>query len=169
MRLQILWNTAAAAAAAMSLQSCPTLCDPIDGGPPGSPVPGILQATILEWVAISFSNAWKWKVKVKSLSCARLSDPMDCSLPGSSVHGIFRARVLEWGAIAFSLEHYRLQYRHLDLELNCWSLVAMMWACDSTWPASVLSLGYVNFEQNLPNSFGMKRIEGDRTHMQIPH
>ena len=57
-----------AAAAAKSLQSCPTLCDPRDGSPPGSPVPGILQARTLEWVAISFSNAWKWKVKGKSLS-----------------------------------------------------------------------------------------------------
>ena len=56
------------AAAAKSLQSCPTLCDPIDVSPPGSPVPGILQARTLEWVAISFSNAGKWKVKVKSLS-----------------------------------------------------------------------------------------------------
>ena len=59
-------------AAAKSLQSCPTLCDPIDGSPPGSPVPGILQARTLEWVAISFSNAWKWKVKVKSPCRARL-------------------------------------------------------------------------------------------------
>ena len=59
---------AAAAAAAKLLQSCPTLCDPIDGSPPGSPVPGILQARTLEWVAISFSNAWKWKGKVKSLN-----------------------------------------------------------------------------------------------------
>ena len=58
---------------AKSLQSCPTLCDPIDGSPPGSPVPGILQARTLEWVAISFSNAWKWKVKVKSLSRVRPS------------------------------------------------------------------------------------------------
>ena len=57
-----------AAAASKSLQLCPTLCDPIDGSPPGSPVPGILQARTLEWVAIAFSNAWKWKVKVKSLS-----------------------------------------------------------------------------------------------------
>ena len=57
------------AAAAKSPQSCPTLCDPIDGSPPGSAVPGILQARTLEWVAISFSNAWKWNVKVKSLSC----------------------------------------------------------------------------------------------------
>ena len=67
--------------------------------------PGILQARTLEWVAISFSNVWKWKVKSESevaQSCPTLSDPMDCSLPGSSVHGIFRARVLEWGTIAFS-------------------------------------------------------------------
>ena len=88
----------AAAAAAKSLQSCPTLCDPIDGSPPGYPIPGILQARTLEWVAISFSNEWKWKVKEKSLS----RDPMDYSLPGAFIHGIFQARVLEWVAIAFS-------------------------------------------------------------------
>ena len=85
---------AAAATAAKSLQSCPTLCNPIDGSLPGSPVPGIHQARTLQCVAISFSNAWKWKVKVKSLSCVRLSNPMDCSPPGSSIHGIFQARVL---------------------------------------------------------------------------
>ena len=61
-----------AAAAAKSLWSCPILCDPIDRSPPGSPIPGILQARTLEWVATSFSNAWKWKVKVKSLSHVRL-------------------------------------------------------------------------------------------------
>ena len=60
------------AAAAKSLQSCPTLCDPRDGSPPGSPVPGILQARTLEWVAVSFSNSWKWKLKVKSLCRVRL-------------------------------------------------------------------------------------------------
>ena len=95
-----------AAAAAKLLQSCPTLCDPIDGSPPGSPIPGILQARTLEWVAISFSNAWKWKVKSErevTQSCPTLSDPMDCSPPGSSIHGIFQARVLEWDAIAFSV------------------------------------------------------------------
>ena len=94
---------AAAAAAAKSIQSCPTLCDPRDGSPPGSPVPGILQARTMEWVAISFSNAWKWKVKVKSLSRVwLLATPWTvCSLPGSSIHGIFQARVLECGAIAF--------------------------------------------------------------------
>ena len=62
-----------AAAAAKSLQSCPTLWDPTNGSPLGSPVPGILQARTLKWVAISFSNAWKWKVKVKSLSHVWLS------------------------------------------------------------------------------------------------
>ena len=65
-------NTAAAAPAAKSLQSCPTLCDPRDGSSPGSPVPGILQARTLEWVAISFSNAWKWNGKVKWFSCVWL-------------------------------------------------------------------------------------------------
>ena len=61
-----------AATAAKSLQSYPTLCDPINGSPPGSPIPGILQKRTLEWVSISFSNAWKWKVKVKSFSRVRL-------------------------------------------------------------------------------------------------
>ena len=111
------------AAAAKSLQSCPTLCDPIDGSPAGSLVPGILQARTLEWVAISFSNAWKWKVKVKSesevaQSCPTISDPMDCSLPGSSVHGIFQARVLEWGAIAFSLCMTRWKKKQTSLQLT---------------------------------------------------
>ena len=73
-----------AAAAAKSLQSCPTLCDPIDGSPLGSPVPGILQARILEGVAIFFSNAWKWKVKAKSLSCIWLQRP----------HGLQSTRLL---------------------------------------------------------------------------
>ena len=84
---------------AKSLQSCPTLCDLIDSSPPGSSVPGTLQARTPEWVAISFSNAWKWKVKGKSLSCPTLCDPTDYSLPCSSVHGICQARVMEWGAI----------------------------------------------------------------------
>ena len=87
-----------AAAAAKLLQSCPSLCDPIDGSPPGSAVPWILYARTLEWVAISFSSEWKWSRSVVS----DLSDPMDCSAPGSSIHGILQARVLEWGAIAFS-------------------------------------------------------------------
>ena len=68
----IAWKESYDQPAAKSLQSCSTLCNPIDGSPRGSPVPGILQARILEWVAISFSNAWKWKVRVKSFSCVLL-------------------------------------------------------------------------------------------------
>ena len=80
-----------AAAAAKSLQSCPTLCYPIDGSPPGSPVPGILQARTLEWVAISFSNAWKWKVKVKSLSFVwLLATPCTAAYQASPATGFFR-------------------------------------------------------------------------------
>ena len=79
------------AAAAKSPQSCSILWDPIDGSPPCSALPGILQARTLEWVAISFSNAWKWKVKSEievAQSCPTLHNPMDRSLPGSSIHGI---------------------------------------------------------------------------------
>ena len=92
-----------AAAAAKSLQSCPTLCDPIDGSPPSPAVPGILQARTLEWGAVSFSNIMEVKSESEvAQSCPTLSDPMDCSPPGSSIHGILQARVLEWGAITFS-------------------------------------------------------------------
>ena len=94
------------APAAKSLQSCPTLCDPIDGSPPGSPVPRILQARTR--VGCHFLPQC---IKVKSesevaQSCPTLSNPMDCSPPGSSIYGIFQARVLEWGAIAFSNINY---------------------------------------------------------------
>ena len=91
---------AAVAAAAKLLQSCPTLCDPIDGSPPGSAVPGILQARtgvdchfLLQFMKVESESE-------VSQSCPTVSDPMDCSLLVSSTHGIFQARVLEWGAIA---------------------------------------------------------------------
>ena len=94
---------AAAAAAAMSLQSCPTLCDPIDGSPPGSPVPGILQAKNTGVGCHFLLQCMKMKSESEvAQPCPTLSDPIDCSLPGSSARGIFQARVLEWGAIAFS-------------------------------------------------------------------
>ena len=101
----------APAAAAKLLQSCPALCNSIDGSPPGSPIPGILQARTLEWVAISFSNAWKWKlhnecqelIRVCSQSLQScLWDPKNCSLPGSSVHEILQARILKWVAMPSS-------------------------------------------------------------------
>ena len=92
----------AAAADAKSLQLCSTLCDPIDGSPPGSHIPGILQARTLEWGAIAFSKIIA-AAAAKSLQlCPTLCDPIDGSPPGSPVPGIFQARVLEWGAIAFS-------------------------------------------------------------------
>ena len=94
-----------AAVAARSLQSRLTLCDPIDGSPPRFSVPGILQARILEWVAISFSNAC---MDAKSFqSCPTLCDPMDSSPPGSPIHRILQARILEWVAISFSKDGIR--------------------------------------------------------------
>ena len=86
-----------AAAAAKSLQSCATLCDPIDSSPPGSPVPGILQAKTLEWVAISFSNAWKWKVKGKSFSCVRLlTTPWTTAYQAPPSMGFSRQEYWSW-------------------------------------------------------------------------
>ena len=105
-----------AAATVKWLQSCPTLCDLIDGSPLGSSVPGILQARTLEWVPISFSNAWKVKSESEVAQlCPIPSDPMDCSPPGSSVHGIFQARVLEWVVIAFSKWYFpRFSFPHVS-------------------------------------------------------
>ena len=135
------WRNGCAAAAAKLLQSCPTLCDPRDGSPPGSPVPGILQARTLEWAAISFSNAWKWKVKVKFLSCVlllatpwlqptRLLHPWD-----------FQARALEWGAIAFSTMDMRLsKFQELVTDREAWHAavhgsqrVRHDWATELNW------------------------------------
>ena len=101
-------------ATAKSLQSCPTLCDPIDGSPTGSPPAhhATLSTTLRPWDSPSKNTGVGCHfllqcMKVKSerevvQSCPTLCDPMDCSLPGSSVHGIFQVIVLEWGAIAFS-------------------------------------------------------------------
>ena len=137
--------TLSAAAAAKSLQSCPTLCNPIDGSPPGAPVPGILMARTLEWVAISFSNAWKWKVKVKSLSlvqllatwwtaATRLLRPWDS--PGKSTgvgcHGLLHYFVYKGPSrqsYGFSSSHAWIreldkknaEHRRIDsFELWCW-------------------------------------------------
>ena len=90
------------AAAAKSRQSCPTLCDPIDGSPPGSPVPGFSRQE--HWSGLPFPSPMHERKSESEVaqSYPTLSDPSDSSPPGSSVHGIFQARVLEWGAIAFS-------------------------------------------------------------------
>ena len=101
-----------AAAAAKLLQSCPTLCDLVDGSPPDSAVPGIPQARTLEWVAISFSNARKWKVKVTSLSRVRLlATPWTAAYQAPPPMGFSRPRVLEWGAVAFSNDQPRLHIK----------------------------------------------------------
>ena len=94
-----------AAAAAKSLQSCPTLCDPVDGSPPGSTVPGILQARTLERVAISFSNAWKWKVKVKSLSRAQhLATPWTAAYQAPPSMGFSRQEY--WSGVPMCVHMY---------------------------------------------------------------
>ena len=96
------------AAAAKSLQLCPTLCDPIDGSPPGSPVPGILQARTLEWVTISFSNAWTWKVKVKSLSRVRLFiTPWAATYQAPPSMGFFRRE--SWSGVPLPSPHPNLK------------------------------------------------------------
>ena len=95
--------TVAAAAAAKLIQSCPTLCNPIDRSPPGSPVLGFSRQEYGSGLPFPSPMHERKSESEVAQSCPTLSDPMDCSLPGSSVHGIFQARVLEWGAIAFSI------------------------------------------------------------------
>ena len=106
----------AAAAAAKSLQSCPTLCDPIDGNPPGSAVPGILQARTLEWVAISLSNAWKWKVKVKSLSHVwLLSTPWTAAYQAPPSMGFSRQEYWSGVPLPSLISGYKCDQNHLLL------------------------------------------------------
>ena len=103
----------------LSRSSRVQLWDPTDSSPPGSPVPGILQARTLEWVAISFSSAWKWKVKVKSLSRVRLFvTPWDCSLPGSSVQEY-------WSGLPLPSPSYTLP-----------------WFISATWQTSIQQKGF---------------------------
>ena len=106
-----------AAAAAKSLQSCPTLCDRIDGSPPGSAVPGLLQARTLEWVAISFSNAWKWKVKVKSLSRVRFfTTPRTAAHQASPSMGFSRQEY--WSGVPLPSPCYSLNITNVLLKYN---------------------------------------------------
>ena len=124
----------AAAAAAKSHQSCPTLCDPIDGSPPGSPVLGILQARVLEWVAISFSNAWKWKVKVKSLSHVRLlAIPRTAAYQAPPSTGFSRQEY--WSGVPSPSPYYDSRSTQIQRILSfilCWI---------QTWLKAIASLG----------------------------
>ena len=132
---------AAAAAAAKSLQSCPSLCDPRDGSPPGFPIPGVLQARTLEWVAISFSNAWKWEVKVKSLShswllatpwTAAYQAPLSMNFPGKST-GVGCHCLLQYITSKSNRSFNSSQGRGLDFCLQdlpfstLWHLSSMVW------------------------------------------
>ena len=115
---------AAAAAAAKSPQSCLTLCDPIDGSPPGSTVPGTLQARTLEWVAISFSNAGKWKVKVKLLSHVRLfSTPWTAAHQAPPSMGFSRQEY--WSGVPLPSLVYMLKPRYF-LFLECYKVVSLL-------------------------------------------
>ena len=123
------WGVAAAAAA-KSRQSCPTLCDPIDGSPLCSSVPGILQARTLEWVAISFSNAWKWKVKVKSLSRVRLFEtPWTAAYQAPPTMGFSRQEY--WSGMPSPSLNYRLDMLICGKWLN---LSPQQWDKVGTYP-----------------------------------
>ena len=123
----------AAAAAAKSLQSCPILCDPIDGSPPGSPVPGILQARTLEWVAISFSNAWKWKVKVNSLSrVGLLATPWTAAHQAPPPTGF--ARQEYWSAVPLPSLYCALVTIKGTNENSTHSVLSLFpWTSESIW------------------------------------
>ena len=127
---------------AQSLQLCPTLCDPMDHGPSGSSVHGILQARIKEWIAISFSidKVWsEWSEVAQS--CLTLCNPMDCSPPGSPAHGIFQAKVLEWVVIAFSRVYIYI-YIYTYTYISC--IISLQWTAKCISLNSGAKLLFVN-------------------------
>ena len=126
----------AAATAAKSLQLCPTLCDPIDSSPTGSPFPGILQSRTLEWVAISFSNAWKWKLKVKSLSHVRpLVTPWTAAYQVPPPMGFSRQEY--WSGVPLPSQVYLptyhlssfLTYLAIYLNVNMYIMFIVLFGC----------------------------------------
>ena len=132
-----------------SLKSCPTLCDPIDGSPPGSPIPGILQARTLEWVAISFSNAWKWKVKVKLFSHVRL-----LVTPWTAAHqappSMGYSRQEYWSGVPLPSPRFPLGWLNSD-----WFSLGDEVTMQSFSPFSHPSEGKVSFPHILKLSFDM--------------
>ena len=138
-KLEMYWHTSHSsgglhvipAAAAKSLQSCPTLCDPIDGSPPGSPIPGILQARTLERVTISFSNTWKWKVKVKSLSRVRLfATPWTAAYQAPPSMGFSRWEY--WSGVSLPSPNYRRLGCKSRNSRNTWSN-RQIWPWSTEW------------------------------------
>ena len=124
------------AAAAKLLQLCPTLCDPIDGSSPGSPVPGILQARTLEWGAISFSSAWKWKVKVKSLSCVRLlATPWTAAYQAPLSMGFSRQEY--WSGLPHYIPSTYLSFNWKYILFNHLQLIPPPPQLATCWPPSI--------------------------------
>ena len=134
-------------AAAKSLQSCPTLCDPRDGSPPGSPVPGILQARTLECVAISFSNAWKWKVKVKSLSHVWLfATPWTAAYQAPPSMGFFRQEYWSGVPLPSPLSHTRLfRFQNLSVQ-KLWCQTQLKWPLTEEW---IKKMWYIYIQWNI--------------------
>ena len=125
---ELLFFSSAVAVAAKSLQSCPTLCDPIDSSPPGSTVPGILQARTLEWVAISFSNVWKWKVKGKSLSCVPLfATPWTAAHQAPPSMGLSRPEY--WNGVPLPLHMFKTIISHFMVNLQPTSTLSWKKQC----------------------------------------
>ena len=128
--------------AAKLLQSCPTLCDPIDGSPPGSPGLGILQARILEWVAISFSNAWKWKVKGKLLSCVRLLvTPWTVAYQAPPSLGFSRQEY--WSGVPLPSPNLNIISHYLIIIILFWEIGSCIIFCHNFWS---MSFSHVRFE-----------------------
>ena len=117
------WVTWCHSVAAKSLQTCPTLCNPIDGSPPGYPIPGILQARTLEWVAISFSNSWKWKLKVKSLSLVwLLATPWTAAYQAPPSRCFSRQEY--WIGVPLPSQGWHDDFLTMSVFLCCWLLTS---------------------------------------------
>ena len=167
--VQICWRAyvfAAAAAAAKSLQSCPTLCNPRDGSPPGSPAPGILQARTLEWVAISFSNAWKWKGKVKSLSRVwLLQTPWTAAYQAPPSMGFFRQVYwsgLPWNQMLISsliVYEYRVQIKYKTwqpIQQALWAgRLPLTWGYEQNNYAIIVFRMIFGFALTIPKDFNL--------------
>ena len=139
-------------------QSCPTPCDPIDGSPPGSPIPGILQARTLEWIAISFSIAWKWKVKVKSLSRVQLlATPWTAAYQAPPSMGFSRQEY--WSGLPLPSPWFTAS--RSEIPVTTWTYY---WHSELTWVGGIsnLLLGYQNIGKNLGVCWEWVSVTWDR-------
>ena len=149
--MALLFNMLSAAA---SLQSCPTLCNPIDGSPPGSPVPGILHARTLEWVAISFSNAWKWKGKVKLLSHVwPLATPWTAAYQAPLSMEVFRQE--NWSGVPLPSPRLVINFQIYNIVLL--TIVTMLYIA-SPWLIYLMEDSKSNFDKNLQRMNNFKDI-----------